>query len=102
MKTIKFIHRYRGWKDANPHGGEAHQPDDIVICEEPQANWWVKNDWAILVKESKPETAVVKLSGETAVVKMGKPRGRPPKNGYQQPPHRASSTLTGSGQSPEA
>ena len=92
MATIKFIHRYRGWKDANPHGGNAQQPGDVVVCGQKQADWFVKNDWAVLVKEAKPETAAIKPEGEKAVVTTGKPRGRPPKSSYQQPPHRSSST----------
>ena len=90
MPTIKFTHRYRGWKDANPHGGEAQQPGDIVTCDQKQADWFIEKDWAVLVaekKEKKVETAAIKPEGEKAVVPTGKPRGRPKK--VDQQPSRA-------------
>ncbi len=85
-KTIKFVHRYRGWSNANPHGGLGQQPGDVITCDQKRADWFVKNDWAVLVEEKKErkvvEVAVVKPGGERAILDP-KPEkrgpGRPPK-----------------------
>ena len=92
MKKIKFIHRYRGWSNANPFGKDTkdgHQPGDIVECEEKRAKWFVeesKVQWAEYVVEEKKakkvEVTSFQPTSERAVVdpkptKRGP--GRPPK-----------------------